>query len=100
MPKPEYFHLAVSDAVGAGGSEDVFRYRDKTTQFGTSGGAITGTYHLEVSNDGSTWVQAGLDVTAAGYREITGTWRSARVRTSVGGLNLVATFAGQDFQAG
>ena len=96
MPKPEIFTLPVPATPGNGDARDTFRYRDKGVQFSSY---TAGTFHLEVTNDVSNWLQMGANVGANTSIEIPGTWRQARVRTSSGG-SVVATFAGQDFQAG
>jgi len=97
MARPEKVILEVLTAVGAGKAENVFRFRDKTVQFG---GTFAATLQLEGSIDGNEYVPVGSPVTAPGLVPVPYTVEFLRVRvTAFTSGTPAASVAGFDFRA-
>lgn len=68
--RPIVTTLAVPVSVAVGAAIDISQFYEFDT-FVTLTGAMTATYKIEVSNDGTTFVQDGANVTAAVCQKVT-----------------------------
>ena len=97
MARPEKITLEVPTAAGVGKAENLFRFRDKTVQFG---GIFVATLQLEGSLDGNEYAAIGTPVTAPGLVAVPVTVEFLRVRVvAFASGTPKATAAGFDFRA-
>lgn len=79
--KPTVTTLAVPTSVASGAAIDISQVFE-FDGFVTLTGAMTATYKIEVSNDGTTFVQDGADITAAVCQKVTSRAKFLRIRCS------------------
>lgn len=78
---PTVTTVAVPTSVAAGAAIDVAQVFE-WDPFVQIAGTFTATYKIELSNDGTTWVQDGADITAAVTQKVTGRAKFLRIRCS------------------
>lgn len=78
---PTVTTVAVPTSVAAGAAIDISQVYE-FDGFVTLTGAMVATYKVELSNDGTTFVQDGADITAAACQKVTGRARFLRIRCS------------------
>ena len=97
MARPERIPLEVPTSVDVGKASNVFRFRDKTVQFG---GTFVATLQLEGSLDGNEYAPIGAAVTAPAILPVPVTVEFLRVRvTAFTSGAPTAAVAGFDFRA-